>query len=156
MGTRTFSPEEGVYSVLKYELGYGATVAYMDEQKVTFRTLVLGKVNHVQVEFESDEERKLMFTMLFHWYEVSDEVNNDDELMKRFFETTGGVPFFVVHALPVIIGGEKVLRTLLACMGLADKPEVVEKLKGVKEEDIVVVAELVREGSTWEEALESL
>lgn len=44
MGTRTFSPEEGVYSVLKYELGYGATVAYMDEQKVTFRTLVLGKV----------------------------------------------------------------------------------------------------------------
>lgn len=156
MGTREFSPEEGIYTILKYELGFGGNVVYMDEQKVTIKTPVLGKVDTILVELESREEQKLMFIMLRHWYEVSEEVESDEELMQKLFDTTGGNPFLVVHGLPVVFGIEKVNRTLLACMGLGDKPEVVTALKGMEEKDIVALAELVREGHTWEEALETV
>lgn len=159
MGIQKYSPENGIYTILKYELGFGGTVVYMDEKRVTIHTRVLNKIDIIHVELESQEERNLMFTMLHHWYAASEEVNEDEELMQKFFEQTGGLPFFVVHGLPVIglpiiLGGEKVRRTLLACMGLGDKPEVVKKLKGMEEKDIVTLAELVREGHTWEEALE--
>lgn len=154
--TREYSPEEGIYAILKYELGFGGTVVYLDEQKVIIKTPVLNKVDMVHIELESQEERNLMFTMLHHWYAVSEEVNEDEELMQKFFKQTGGVPLFVVKGLPLILGGEKVRRTLLACMGLGDKPEVVERLKGMEEKDIVALAELVREGGhTWEEALDA-
>lgn len=153
MSTRTVTPEDGVYSILKYELGFGGHVAGLTPQGMQVRTNVLGKVDTTHVTFDSKEEYELMATMLYHWYKASDSVEKDNALIDRFLEVTKGNPFMVVHGAPIILGESKVRRTLLGCLGLAGKPEVLAKLKGRDGEDVVALAELVREGNTWEEAL---
>jgi hypothetical protein len=155
LGLRRVSPEAGMYSVLKYELGYGATVQSISEAHVRFRTPIFGKTDYTHVTFDSDEEMKLMFTMLRYWFEAVDSIDMD-AFAEEIIRVTGGNAFLVVHGGNLLLGEKRVRRTLLLCVGLADKPEVVERLKGKSEEDIVAVAELVREGNTWEEALEAL
>lgn len=154
MGTRICSPEAGVYSILKYELGYGGRVVEAEEDHLVIQTQVLAANDTVTVTLETTEESRLMFTALKYWYDASKEVNQDEALMDKFMKMTGGNAFLVTHGLPVIFGAAKVRRTLLLCMGLGDKPEIVERLQGLEEKDLVAIAELVREGSSWEEAIE--
>lgn len=156
LGTQQRSPEDGVYSILKYELGFGGRVISMDESRVTLRTNVMGKVDTVIVTLETKEERQLMFTMLHHWHDASKEVDGNKELIQILCEKLEGNPLLITHGLPVFLGEHKIRRTMLLCLGLADKPEVVTALRGHDDASMVAIAELVSEGHTWEEALEVL
>jgi len=153
MSTRTATPEDGVYTILKYELGFGGHVVSLTPQGMVVRTNVLGKVDTTHVTFDNEEEHKLMATMLYHWCRASKSVEDDKELIDHFMKVTKGNPFMIVHGEPIILGASKVQRTLLGCLGLASKPDVVAKLKDMDGQDVVALAELVREGHTWEAAL---
>jgi hypothetical protein len=153
MGTRTATPEDGMYSILKYELGFGGHVVSLTPQGMVVRTNVLGKVDTTHVIFDNEEEHELMATMLYHWCRASKSVEDDKELIDNFMKITKGNPFMVVHGGQVILGASKVQRTLLGCLGLESKPDVVAKLKDMDGKDVVALAELVSEGYTWEAAL---
>jgi hypothetical protein len=150
------SPEEGVYTIIKYELGYGGRVTALSDEGMTVRTRVMSKIDTVYVKFETPEEKDMMACALYHWYKASDEVMKDDTMLSKAFELTGGNPFLVANGLPLVLNQEKVKRTLLLALGLADKPEIVVRLKTLRDEDIVAVSELLREGASWEDAIDAL
>lgn len=155
LGTQIKTPEAGVYAILKYELGYGGRVQSIDEDRMVVKTRVLAKIDTVTVEFETDEEHKMMAAALHYWLQAVDDVD-PVEVVEPFIKATKGNAFLITHALPLIVGQSRVKRTLLLALGLADKPDVVKRLVEVGPEETVAVAELVREGYSYEDALSTL
>jgi hypothetical protein len=153
MGTSVRTPEDGVFSVLKYELCFGGKIKSVNDQVVVIHTPIFSKTDVVTVTVENEEERRMLFTALRFWLQHQEAVLADDDVMKEIFAATEGLPLAVVHGTPFLLGERILRRTLLSCMGLGESPEIVKRLQKLPDKDIVALGELVREGHTWEEAL---
>lgn len=152
-GKRMKTPEEGTFSILNYELAYGGRVATITKHNMTVVTPVFGKTDYTYVSFETEEEFQMMVTALYYWYKASEEVKEDPNLIDAIMEITEGNAFLVTHGTPLIFGERTLRLALLMAFGIHNRPDIIEKLANVAEEDLATLAELVREGSSWEEAL---
>lgn len=156
-GPHEQSPEEGVFSILKYELAFGGHVSHFDHYDMVVTTPVLGKTDYVYVHFDSEYERDMMAQALYYWNKASKDVKNDKSLMDDFVTLTKGIALYVTQMGPIFFGMEKLRRTLLYAFGLQDASvETIQRLKDADVDELPTLAELVREGASWEEALECL
>jgi len=98
-----------------------------------------------------------MAAALYYWKKASKDVADDKELMDDFVTLTKGVALYVTQMCPIFFGMEKLRRTLLYAFGLQDASvETISRLQKANMEELPTLAELVREGASWEEALECL
>jgi hypothetical protein len=98
-----------------------------------------------------------MAQALYYWRKASKDVMDDKQFMDDFVRVTKGIALYVTQMGPIFVGMEKLRRTLLYAFGLQDvKVDTIRRLQKVDVDELPILAELVREGASWEEALEVL
>src|SRR4030042_5893078 len=100
MGDRKVSPEEGIFTILKYELGYGGKVAHLTEKNMHVVTPILSKTDHCYITFETKDELDMMVTMLKYWTKAVEETSTEEYLQKfseNLINITKGNALLIVH-----------------------------------------------------------
>lgn len=129
--------EGALHSLLVGEVAYGGRAIEATETKLVIETNVFACQDHTIFEGPKDEILELHKAMaLCHKCALS--LEEQTELVVR---ETRGLPLLVVHAGPLLIGRQVLLRVFAHMLGVP-----VEKLGSIKLEDVLPVAQLLREG----------
>lgn len=129
--------EDALYSLLVGEIAYGGYVKEATETKLVIETNVFACRDLTVFEGPKEEMLELHKAMaLCHKYALS-----LDEQAEFVVRETHGLPLLVVHAGPLLVGRMVLLRVFAHMLGVP-----VDKLGSIRLEDVLPVAQLLREG----------
>jgi hypothetical protein len=130
--------------MLIYEIGYGGRPIEVTPTRISIRTLVMSCVD--TTIFEGSEEEMIPLLSALGAYFSAVDTTSQEEMVERIIELTGGNALLVTMGSGLIMGREILRRIFLMALGIQ-----AERLSGITDEQLVPVAELIREGHSVDE-----
>jgi len=141
--------EDAIISMIKFEFSYGGQVVEFTKDRLVVQTRVVNKLDTVTYTGPEVEMKELIGAAAL--WAKSCECDDMDKLADQLCEVTGGVPFYISLAAPMLIGQQRVKRMIALTLGLTELPK---ELLEMNESEIAAIAALVREGCSFQEAME--
>ncbi|MDR3616602.1 MAG: hypothetical protein P4L53_23785 [Candidatus Obscuribacterales bacterium] len=121
------SPEKALYSMVKFELGYGGMIVAASETSITVRTRVLNCVDHTTFSGSQQDMRPLIETAYFFMEACKHDDQSIDQVVEQLAATPSGKglrTFYLTNLAPLLLGQKRVSVACMLGMGLTNVNDI--------------------------------
>lgn len=119
------SPSQALYSLVKFELGYGGMIVDASETSITVRTQVLNCVDHTTFSGSKEDMQSLVETAYYFMKACAHDGGSIDEVVKQLSATNKGLrAFYLVNLAPMLLGRKRLMVATMLGMGITEVDDI--------------------------------